>query len=127
MINILVVDDMKTIHSWVGGLLIKSPEIIMHSAFHGQELLNYLSNHEPPHLILLDWEMPVLDGVQTLMALQQRNICIPVVMMTTKSAPEEIQQMLEFGAAEYLIKPFTADILFERISRVLGKDVTYAA
>jgi DNA-binding response OmpR family regulator len=42
----------------------------------------------------------------------------PVMMMTTKNLPEDIQKMLDMGVSEYLMKPFTSDILFEKISFV---------
>ena len=51
----------------------------------------------------------------------------PTVMMTTKNAPEDIAMMLEMGVAEYLMKPFTIDILFEKIEAVSGRVLPYAS
>ena len=78
-------------------------------------------------LILLDWEMPVLNGPGTFSEFKKMELKIPVVMMTTKNASEDIQTMLNMGVAEYLLKPFTIDILFEKIEFATGRLLPYAA
>lgn len=48
-------------------------------------------------------------------------------MMTTKNSAEDIQTMLNLGVSEYLLKPFTAEILFQKITFVTGQELPYAA
>jgi len=97
------------------------------SVFDGQEALTLLKTKPDFDLILLDWEMPNLNGPSTFSKLLESGYKIPVIMMTTKNAAEDIQKMLEMGVAEYLMKPFTIDILFEKIEYVTGKSFPYAA
>jgi two-component system chemotaxis response regulator CheY len=123
----LIVDDTKSIHSFVRVLLAKVPGLELESVFNGEEALQRLAAGERYDLVLLDWEMPVLNGPGTLAKIAAMGYSVPVVMMTTKNAPDEIAQMLKLGATEYLMKPFTADILFEKLSLVTGRDFSYAA
>ena len=74
----------------------------------------------------MDWEMPVLNGLDTLSELKKKGVSIPVLIMTTKNSPEDIAQMLDRGASEYLMKPFTIDILFYKIELCTGKFISYA-
>lgn len=72
-------------------------------------------------LILLDWNMPEMTGPEFLeYNLKEKITTIPVVMMTTENKPDYIRRALELGASEYIMKPFTGDILFNKINLVLG-------
>jgi two-component system chemotaxis response regulator CheY len=127
MLKVLVIDDTKSVHAFVKNMFQKSNHIIMTSVFNGQEALQLLKSGERFDLIFLDWEMPVLDGPSTFAKFNQQGIKIPTIMMTTKNSFEDISQMLNMGVSEYLMKPFTIDILFEKINNVTGKDLVYAA
>ncbi len=127
MFRILIVDDTKSIHSFVNNLLSKSKDIQSTSVFNGALAAELLKQRQDFDLILLDWEMPVLNGPSTFDEFLRMGIKIPTVMMTTKNAPEDIQLMLSKGVAEYLMKPFTIDILFEKIEYASGKVLSYAA
>lgn len=118
--NILIIDDSKAVHAFVSEILSVKNHAIEH-AYNGQEGLDkVLSKKENYDLILLDWEMPVLTGPQTLARIKQEGLLIPIIMMTSKNAVADIQSMMELGAAEYIIKPFTKDIFTQKISFVLG-------
>jgi DNA-binding response OmpR family regulator len=80
-----------------------------------------------PDLVLLDWEMPVMNGPETLVEICRRHPGLPIVMMTSRNAPEEIFKMMTSGASEYIMKPFTADILAEKVERILGRSLDAAA
>lgn len=126
--RILMIDDTKSVHAYVSNLLIKaSPSLSSNSVFNGQEALQYLAKNNQIDLILLDWEMPILNGPETLKKLKVSHPNIPVIMMTTKNKPEDIQMILELGASEYIMKPFTADILLEKIEQVTGWMVDHAS
>lgn len=127
MFKILIVDDTKAVHSFVKALLQKSNEVQTESAFNGSEALTKIKGDNKYDLILLDWEMPVLNGPETLAQIKPIAGVAPIIMMTTKNKPEDIQNMLIMGASEYLMKPFTIDILFDKISFVTGKSFEYAA
>lgn len=127
MLKILLIDDTRSVHSYVKALLSKIERVEVVSAFDGQEGIEIVKNEEPFDLILLDWEMPVKTGPETLRELMEINCPIPVMMMTTKNAPEDIQRMLELGASEYLMKPFTVDILTEKIEQLIGRGIGHVA
>lgn len=125
--KILIVDDTRSVHAYVKHFLSKHKALELQSFFNGAELLAYLKNRPVADLILLDWEMPVKNGPETLQGLKEISNSIPVVMMTTKNAPEDIMKVMSLGASEYVMKPFTEDILYEKIMMATGKDVTNAA
>ncbi len=127
MIRVLIVDDTRSVHAFVKNFLLKSNEVRVSSVFNGAEAIEALNGKEEFDLILLDWEMPVLNGPDTFQALKTMNINVPTIMMTTKNDPEDIQKMFTLGVAEYLMKPFTIDILFQKIEWVSGRSFSYAA
>lgn len=125
--KILIIDDTRSVHAYVKLLLSKSPTIMTMSVYNGQEGIGaYLADNKYD-LILLDWEMPVMTGPETLVELMKLRCQVPIMMMTTKNAPSDIVKMLEIGASEYLMKPFTADILFEKIQNITGKGLDHVA
>ncbi len=125
--KILIIDDTRSVHSYVKLLLSKSQDISTTSTYNGQEGIRAYLADNSFDLILLDWEMPVMTGPETLEELMKLNCQTPIMMMTTKNAPSDIARMLEIGASEYLMKPFTADILFEKIQNLTGKGLSHVA
>lgn len=127
MIKILLVDDTKSVHSFVKMLLGSAKNIEVLSVYNGQEAMDLINkNHQQFDLCLLDWEMPILNGPQTLVSFSDIKVLFPIVMMTTKNSPEDVAHALSLGAAEYLMKPFTKDILLDKIEAVISKKVDYA-
>jgi DNA-binding response OmpR family regulator len=125
MFKVLIVDDTRSVHIFVKTLLAKAEGIEPTSVQNGEEAIEVLKNRNDFDLILLDWEMPKLNGPDTLRRMKEMGSTIPTVMMTTKSEPEDIMIMLEAGAKEYIMKPFTIDILFEKISYATGRNIPY--
>jgi two-component system, chemotaxis family, chemotaxis protein CheY len=76
-------------------------------------------------LILLDWNMPGMDGYELLQNLKKDDVYkkIPVMMVTTESHKSNIINAIKAGAAHYMIKPFTIEELIKRIMECLGKGV----
>lgn len=127
MFRILVVDDTKSVHAFVGDILSKVNGIEHSRAFNGQEALQKLKVDPKFDLVLLDWEMPILDGPATLAEIKSLGILTPVIMMTTKNSLDDVKRMLAIGSAEYMMKPFDAEILFDKIDFVTGKRFSYAS
>lgn len=76
-------------------------------------------------LILLDWNMPGMNGYEVLKMVKQNPKLkkIPVMMVTTESQKENIVLAVKAGAAHYMIKPFTMDELTKKIMECLGQGV----
>ena len=88
-------------------------------AENGQDAFEKVSENGEIALVLLDWNMPVMDGLEFLQKNESESFCeAPIVMMTTENKPEKIQQALKHGASDYIMKPFTADILENKIDMV---------
>lgn len=118
--KILCVDDSKSIHAFLEECLIPITETIAH-VYNGQEAVDKLKlNLNAFDLIILDWEMPIKDGPTTFNELKGMGLKTPVFMLTSKNNPSDIMQMIEAGVAEYMMKPFTADIVIEKIKQILG-------
>ncbi len=86
-------------------------------AANGKDALAVLETVERPHLALLDWNMPEMNGFELLVALRadERYRELPVVMVTTETEMGQVVKALECGANEYVMKPFTADILRDKL------------
>jgi len=117
--KILVVDDSKPIFMMVSQML----KELGHDpiwAEEGQKAIQVLSEHPDVSLILLDWNMPVMNGLEFLqLNKEDKFFDHPIVMMTTENSPEKIKSALECGASDYIMKPFTADILQSKIEMVI--------
>ncbi len=118
MLNILVVDDSKTMHGFIEDCL-KENNCHLYHAYNGQEAIREHTGKKVD-LILMDWEMPVLSGPETVKEFNRAGISTPIIMITTKGKQGEIAQMMSEGVREYIVKPFTKDILIDKISDVAG-------
>ncbi len=76
---------------------------------------------EKPDLILMDIRMPGLSGLEVLDSLNQRNVRIPVILMTFHGSEETAVQAFRLGAKDYIIKPFGADEMQRAIDRALAE------
>jgi two-component system chemotaxis response regulator CheY len=76
--------------------------------------------------IITDWNMPNMSGLDFVRALRAREDGrrVPVLMVTTRSVREDILQAAEAGVNNYVVKPFTPEVLKEKIDRVLGTVTT---
>ncbi len=96
----------------------------------GQQALNYLRREEQAsrqHLLLLDLNMPVMDGYQVLKHLKEdpRTVLIPVIVLTTTDDPAEIQRCYDLGCNSYVVKSADYDLFTEAMRR-LGLFLTIA-
>lgn len=76
---------------------------------------------EEPDLILLDWSMPDLSGIDVLKKIRDNKNIVPVIMLTGKSAKEDIVEALEAGADDYVTKPFNWEELIARVNAALRR------
>ena len=74
---------------------------------------------DKPDLVVLDVMMPVLDGWGVLDELQAQPDAPPVLIVSAKSGPEDIERAMSSGAAAYLTKPFNADVFLTAVNNLL--------
>lgn len=70
---------------------------------------------EKPHLILLDWVLPKMDGIDVCKAIRQEDINIPILFLTARDTVQDTIEGLQCGANDYIKKPFSFEELLERI------------
>jgi two-component system chemotaxis response regulator CheY len=73
-------------------------------------------------LVITDWNMPVMGGLEFVKALRARphHVKTPILMVTTRSVKEDIMQAVEAGVSGYILKPFTPQVLKEKIDQILS-------
>ena len=115
----LIIDDSKVIYNMVSEML----EEKGHKAIwaeNGKKAVEILQDDKYFDFLLLDWNMPEMDGMQFLFENRKENLTsAPILMMTTENKPEKMQEALSQGAVEYITKPFDSDILFQKIDIVM--------
>ena len=122
MKKILSVDDSGTMRRIIG----RSIQVLGHEmleANNGLEALEILDLNPDTALVILDVNMPGMDGMETLAHIKAdpRLKDIPVMMLTTDSDRSRIIQAVQAGASNYLTKPFSQDDLLTKIASCLGE------
>ncbi len=113
----LVIDDSRAmrriVSSIVGGFGYE-----VRDAGHGREGLDVLGEGWIPDLVTVDWNMPVMDGLQFVAAVRSNPAwrSITLVMVTSESEHTQIVRALAAGAHEDVIKPFTADAIRDKLA-----------
>jgi class 3 adenylate cyclase/DNA-binding response OmpR family regulator len=117
-VNILVVDDSRPLRNFVVQAIADREGFTPLEASDGAEGLE-MARSEMPDLMLLDLEMPRLNGIQVLDALNEEAVDIPVILMTSHGSETIAVEVFRRGVRDYLIKPFHADDMFTVIDRAL--------
>lgn len=121
--RILAVDDSRMMLRLIRGA-IETIGFKPLEANNGRQALEILAAHPGEvALVLLDWNMPEMNGIETLRALKSRPefAKIPVMMVTTESEKQAVVDAIRAGAAHYLTKPFAQQDLVLRIMECLGR------
>ena len=74
-----------------------------------------------PDLILVDWNMPNMDGLTFVKTFRQANKATPLIMVTTESEKSRVIEAIKAGVNNYVVKPFTPDLLSQRINETIRK------
>ncbi|MBK5910983.1 two-component system response regulator [Rhodothalassium salexigens] len=114
----LVVDDSKVIRT-VARRILEELAFEITEAEDGRQALA-ACDASVPDLVLLDWNMPVMDGLEFMKALRAREgIAQPVIVFcTTENDMSHIRVAMEAGANEYIMKPFDREIMEAKLSQV---------
>jgi len=116
--SILVVDDDKNICKMIEINLRKEKEYDLEAANSGEACLKVIREHVPD-LIMLDIQMPGIDGIETLKRIRDEEPRIPVVMMSAHGTIEKAVQSMKLGAYDFITKPFASDRLLVTVRNAL--------
>jgi len=118
--KILVVDDSVTMRRIIINTLKSAGLTDLVEAGNGVE---GLANMEGIELVLTDWNMPEMDGLTFVKELRGSPVYsdVPIIMITTEGAKKEVIEALKQGVNNYVVKPFTKDVLLEKLNATIKK------
>jgi two-component system, chemotaxis family, chemotaxis protein CheY len=113
----LVIDDSRVVRMVVGAIL-REQGFDVHEAGDGRQGLEKLHANAEIGLVLVDWNMPVMDGLEFIRAVRSDRSwdAVRLVMVTTETESEQVQRAMSAGANEYVMKPFTSEVLVAKLS-----------
>ena len=117
--KILVVDDMSTMRRIVKNIMKQLGFANVEEAENGQDALDKL-NAGSFGFVISDWNMPVMTGIQLLRAIRadDKLKAIPVLMVTAEAQKENLVEAIQAGVSNYIVKPFTAEVLQEKMNKI---------
>ncbi len=123
--KILLVDDSRTIRNIQKNVLAQMGYTDILEAGDGVEALKLLES-EAPDLALVDWNMPNMDGLTLVGRIRQKDTALPLIMVTTEAEKGRVIEAIKAGVNNYLVKPFTGEVLSAKIEQTLTKAKTSA-
>jgi two-component system chemotaxis response regulator CheY len=113
----LVIDDSRVVRLLIGNILRDIGMQVVEAAT-GREALDQLTRSPDVELVLVDWNMPEMNGLEFIQAVRAQPAydALRVLMVTTETESEQVLRALNAGANEYVMKPFTKEILLAKLS-----------
>jgi len=120
--KVLVVDDMSTMRRIVKNVLKQIGYSDFAEAENGKDALDKLQAQKFD-LVVSDWNMPEMSGLDLLRAIRADPELkhLPVLMVTAEAQKENIIEAVQAGVSNYVVKPFTADALQEKLNKIFSK------
>jgi two-component system chemotaxis response regulator CheY len=121
--NILLVDDSKTMRNIQKKSLTALGPVEFAEAGDGVEALNVIaaSAGKPFTAILIDWNMPNMDGLTLIKKIRETDKATPLIMATTEAEKGRVMDALKAGVNNYVVKPFTPETLLEKVKQTLDR------
>ncbi len=116
LVRALVVDDSRTMRFVLRSIL-SNVGFEVHEAEHGFEALKVLEEIGATELVLVDWNMPEMDGYEFVRAVRANRSYdkMIMVMVSTETEIEQIAKVLDAGVNEYVMKPFTKEVILDKL------------
>ena len=114
--RILIIDDSTVMRTFVAEVVGKLDSVESFEAPNGIQGLKALETFKPD-LVLLDWDMPCMDGITWLKRVRAMGCKVPVILVTSMADKANVVEAVKAGANNYCIKPFTADTLHKCIEK----------
>ncbi len=118
-LRVLVIDDSAQVRDFVIEYILKPRDFRIDVAVDGAQGLQKALD-TAPDLILMDYEMPRMTGVEMLRLLRQSRVKIPVILMTSHGSEQVAVEVFRLGVHDYIIKPFTVEQMAEAIDDALA-------
>lgn len=120
MQKLLVVEDEAEVREFVANFFRKR-DIDVITASNGKEALKLIEKQKP-NLVLMDIQMPDMDGIETLRRIRKTDKSTKVIMVTGKNPQEEgaLERCRNFGVSDYIHKPLEVDMLEKTVMKELG-------
>ena len=118
--KILLVDGSRTIRNIQKNVLRQLGHTDILEAADGIEALKIM-DETLPELVLIDWNMPNMDGITLVKKIRETNKTLPLMMCTTEAGKSRVIEAIRAGVNNYVVKPFKAETLAEKINTTLAK------
>ncbi|MBK8269279.1 MAG: response regulator [Planctomycetes bacterium] len=119
-LKILVVEDSRTIRNLQKNTLKMLGHTDLNEAADGVQALASIAKQRPD-LMLVDWNMPNMDGISLIKKVRETDKKLPIIMVTTEAEKSRVLEALKAGVNNYVVKPFTAETLAEKINQTMAK------
>ena len=122
--KILVVDDSSTMRRIIVNTLARLGYKDVVQAADGVEAWDALQANEDIGVVITDWNMPNMNGLELVKKIRalDKYKAMPIIMVTTEGGKKEVIIALKAGVNNYIVKPFTPQVLKEKLEGVLGKN-----
>lgn len=118
--KILLVDDSRTIRNIQKNILSQLGQTDYLEASDGVEALAMLGK-ERPDLMLVDWNMPNMDGITLVRNVRQKDKALPIIMVTTEAEKTRVIEAIKAGVNNYIVKPFTVETFRDKIEQTMAQ------
>ena len=118
--KILLVDDSRTIRNIQKNVLKQLGHTDVLEAEDGVQALDKFKENTP-ELVLIDWNMPNMDGITLVRKIRETDKAIPLIMCTTEAEKSRVLEAIKAGVNSYIVKPFTVGSLGEKIEQTMAK------
>lgn len=121
--KLLVVDDSSTMRRIIKNTLARLNYKDVLEGADGVEGWDALNNNPDVEMLITDWNMPEMNGLELVKKVRsdERFTDLPIIMVTTEGGKSEVITALKAGVNNYIVKPFTPQVLKEKLGAVIGE------
>lgn len=118
--KVLVVDDSVVMRHALVSILSEAGITSIVEAKDGEEGVRKVAE-EAPDLVLMDWIMPNMSGVDAVRHIRASGSTVPIIMCTTRTEKDRVIEAIKAGANNFVIKPFDPDVIMRKVEETMAK------